>query len=213
MVSGTGGALPLRLRDLTLFALIVSESELDELSLFVLARVERSTSMSRSGGPSDFSASEFSASVPAPVDTPSSHFRILFRLSPQFLQLDSPSGLGVVGVVGGGGFACGEVEVAVVDDGVPLGGTGEAGLVSSQPGQPAQSLFFEDVARLTMLLILLRAEFVPVFPYNSDMLLCCNSSGISINDGWYRLVDILYLAMVMTSRILFRNSMAAGGGD
>lgn len=31
--SGAGGALPFRLRDLTLFALIVSESELEELSL------------------------------------------------------------------------------------------------------------------------------------------------------------------------------------
>lgn len=104
IVSGIGGALPLRLRDLILFALIVSESELDELSLFVFVRVERSTSISRSGGPSDFSASESAASVPAPVDTPSNHFRILFRLSPQFLQLDSPSGLAVVGVARGAGI-------------------------------------------------------------------------------------------------------------
>lgn len=90
---GAGGALPFRLRDLTLLALIVSESELEELSLWALDKAGRSTSTSRSGGPeSDFSASEFSPSSPTPVETPSNHFRMLFRLSPQFLQLDSGCG-------------------------------------------------------------------------------------------------------------------------
>lgn len=91
-VSGAGGALPFRLRDLTLFALIVSESELDELSLRDFERAGRSTSTKRSGGPSDFSASELSASAPTPVETPSNHLRILLRLSPQFLQFDSVGG-------------------------------------------------------------------------------------------------------------------------
>ena len=89
IVSGAGGALPLRLRDLMLFALMVSESELEELSLWAFVRTCLSISTKCSGGPSDFSASEFSVSPPTPLETPSSHFRILLRFSPQFLQLFS----------------------------------------------------------------------------------------------------------------------------
>lgn len=158
----------------------------------------RSTSISRSGAPSDFSASEVSASSPAPVDTPSSHLRILFRLSPQFLQLDCACGVAFSGCCWGSVSS----------------GTGDGGLSASQPGHPSQSLFLScAVARLAMLLLrLIATELAPaaVFAYSSEF---NSSSGMSIKHGWYRLVDILYLAIVMTSRILFRNSMAAGGGD
>lgn len=124
---GAEGALPLRLRDLMLFALIVSESELEELSLRVLDRSGWLTSTSRSGGRpgSDFSASDASPlpSAPTPVDTPSNHLRMLLRLSPQFLQLESPVG-------GTGGCAWTSVVVVTVVSGSTDDsfGTGEADL-------------------------------------------------------------------------------------
>lgn len=80
----------------------------------------------------------------------------------------------------------------------------------SQPGHPVQ-VFLRLFSRLR-LMVLLRRLPIPGDVAVTSSWYELSSSAISLRLGLNRFAAIFCLAMVITSRILVRNSMAAGGG-